>query len=128
MKKRLFVRKLFMISLLQFENNALVQVVDFSRVATIFHQISRCFRVFLSHKALVSRRLRTIRGLFESAAGIPACDLTQSRRGAETQSERSGLFLAKVLNTEIENVSFGNTWGVVEAKLCGGWNPAHSGG
>src|SRR5580700_2879973 len=114
-----------MISLLQFENNVPAQVIDFSPVTIIFRQISVYFRVFLTHKGLVSRRLRKIRGLFESAAGIPACDLTQSCRGAEAQSERSGMFLAKVLNTENENVSFGNTWGVVEAKLCGGWNPAH---
>jgi hypothetical protein len=91
------MRKLFMTSLLQFKNKASVQVIDLRWVTVIFHQISQFFRAFLSHKGLVSRRLREIQGLFEFAAGIAECELTQSRRGGEAQSERSGLFLAKVL-------------------------------
>jgi hypothetical protein len=60
------------------------------------HMISRrlgpfstFFAPFLSHKGLISRRLRRKRGLFESDAEFHEHKLTQSRRVAESQSRRS---------------------------------------
>jgi hypothetical protein len=59
------------------------------------HMISRrlgpffmFFTPFLSHKGLISRRLRGKRGLFESDAEFHEHKLTQSRRVAESQSRR----------------------------------------
>ena len=72
-----------------------LQVVDFSSVAAIFRLISRVFRLFLSYKRLISRRLRQKQGLFKSTAGIAMHELTQRRKGAETQSRSAGLFLLK---------------------------------
>jgi hypothetical protein len=72
-----------------------MQDIDFSPVTTIFHLISRVFRAFLSHRGLVSRRLCKKQGLFKSTAGIAMHELTQRRKGAETQSRSAGLFLLK---------------------------------
>jgi hypothetical protein len=62
------------------------QVADFSPVVTIFQLISRFFTPFLSQKGLVSRRLCKKQGLFKSKAGIAMHELTQRRKGAETQA------------------------------------------
>jgi hypothetical protein len=57
-----------MTRLLQFANKAILQVVDYSPVTAIFRLISSFFTPFLSHKHLVSRRLREKQGLIESLA------------------------------------------------------------
>jgi hypothetical protein len=49
---------------------------------------STFFTPFLSHKGLISRRLRKKQGLFESDAEFHEHKLTQSRRVAESQSRR----------------------------------------
>jgi hypothetical protein len=69
-----------MISPLQFEDKASPQVIDFMTVTTIFHQISRFFGVFLSHKGLVSRWLRQKQGLIEFAGKIAELKSTQKCR------------------------------------------------
>jgi hypothetical protein len=78
-----------MISVLRFENKMPMQVIDFPWVTTIFRQISRYLRVFLTHKGLVSRRLRKKPGLFEFAEEIAELESTQKCR-ADSDYFRTG--------------------------------------
>ena len=54
----------------RFEYKATLQVIYYSTVTAILHLISSFFSPFLSHKHLVSRRLRIKHGLFEFAEEI----------------------------------------------------------
>jgi hypothetical protein len=71
------MRKSFMIRLLQFENKAASQAVDYSPVTSIFRLISSFFDAFLSHKRLVSRRLRRKQGLIKCGARNSECGMAE---------------------------------------------------
>ena len=64
------MRKLFMISLLQSNKMVSMQAIDYWPLANIFQLIARFLAPFLSHKDLVSRRLREKQGLNEFAEEI----------------------------------------------------------
>jgi hypothetical protein len=73
-----------------------LQVFDFSPVITNFHDFSAFFTPFLTHKGLISRRLRQNAGLIKSQIQYAKSNLArQLRLGEVLKDGRWNLNLAK---------------------------------
>jgi hypothetical protein len=118
---------------LQSENIPLVQAIDFSRLAGLFQLILRFFTPFLSHKELVSRRLRTNQGLFKSRAG---CWRTASPSG---RAQGLHPMLGRADGADMPDVPLRPGWSRVvshaifweeagQAPTSGGLSPVYRGG